>query len=432
MKKLILSLSIIFTIGLFYGSSFAVDGQRNAPSVYVTGLEINDLPIPIDPINFYWFSAYGDFTNWIPFQEDKVAFANGEAFISIGTPTGSEQSYFVMHPSGYVFTTSDNFKARLSFRNYSSSIEEGSYGDGFGFYLYSWSQQKVVGIQLDPDGKAYSTWTMGNLLSSGIYATPDNFGTFIIEKIGNSVNLYIEGKKGPVRIKTYENEISGNDIVIGINLWAKDAEDPIIIVDYNDDPEDGLTDNELEPPGPVPVDTDRDGVDDATDPDDDNDGIADVTDPDDDDDGIDDVSSTPTPAPDGDITDPGDDDAQGTADQCPSTPLGEIVGNDGCSVEQTCPEDGPKDGIEEEWKNHGSYVRCIAQGANDLVEDGIMLEQEKGDIVSEAAQSDVGKKIEIIKPEDECKNGGWQDMVRSDGSSFKNQGDCIQYVNTGQ
>ena len=31
-----------------------------------------------------------------------------------------------------------------------------------------------------------------------------------------------------------------------------------------------------------------------------------------------------------------------------------------------------------------------------------------------------------------CKDGGWQSLVRSDGSTFKNQGDCIQYVNTGK
>ena len=33
---------------------------------------------------------------------------------------------------------------------------------------------------------------------------------------------------------------------------------------------------------------------------------------------------------------------------------------------------------------------------------------------------------------DDCKNGGWQNLQRSDFSSFKNQGDCIQYVNTGK
>jgi hypothetical protein len=31
-----------------------------------------------------------------------------------------------------------------------------------------------------------------------------------------------------------------------------------------------------------------------------------------------------------------------------------------------------------------------------------------------------------------CKNGGWQQLTRSDGTIFMNQGDCIQYVNTGR
>jgi hypothetical protein len=30
---------------------------------------------------------------------------------------------------------------------------------------------------------------------------------------------------------------------------------------------------------------------------------------------------------------------------------------------------------------------------------------------------------------DECKNGGWENVKSSDGSSFKNQGQCIEYVN---
>ncbi len=33
---------------------------------------------------------------------------------------------------------------------------------------------------------------------------------------------------------------------------------------------------------------------------------------------------------------------------------------------------------------------------------------------------------------DACKNGGWRSLTRADGSAFKNQGDCIQYVNTGK
>ena len=29
-------------------------------------------------------------------------------------------------------------------------------------------------------------------------------------------------------------------------------------------------------------------------------------------------------------------------------------------------------------------------------------------------------------------DGGWKTLFHGDGSPFKNQGDCIQYVNTGK
>jgi hypothetical protein len=38
----------------------------------------------------------------------------------------------------------------------------------------------------------------------------------------------------------------------------------------------------------------------------------------------------------------------------------------------------------------------------------------------------------VARTKDDCKNGGWQQVRRADGSPFKNQGDCIQYVNTGK
>jgi hypothetical protein len=38
----------------------------------------------------------------------------------------------------------------------------------------------------------------------------------------------------------------------------------------------------------------------------------------------------------------------------------------------------------------------------------------------------------VATDKNKCKNGGWHDLTRADGSSFKNQGDCIQYVNTGK
>jgi len=39
---------------------------------------------------------------------------------------------------------------------------------------------------------------------------------------------------------------------------------------------------------------------------------------------------------------------------------------------------------------------------------------------------------EVASSADACKDGGWSTLARGDGSAFKNQGDCIQYVNTGK
>lgn len=38
----------------------------------------------------------------------------------------------------------------------------------------------------------------------------------------------------------------------------------------------------------------------------------------------------------------------------------------------------------------------------------------------------------VATNKDQCKDGGWQSFFRANGSGFKNQGDCIQYVNTGK
>jgi hypothetical protein len=40
--------------------------------------------------------------------------------------------------------------------------------------------------------------------------------------------------------------------------------------------------------------------------------------------------------------------------------------------------------------------------------------------------------FEVATDKDQCKKSGWKDVKRADGSGFKNQGDCIQYVNTGK
>lgn len=38
----------------------------------------------------------------------------------------------------------------------------------------------------------------------------------------------------------------------------------------------------------------------------------------------------------------------------------------------------------------------------------------------------------IARTKEQMKELGWQNLVRADGSRFKNQGDCMQYINTGR
>ena len=44
------------------------------------------------------------------------------------------------------------------------------------------------------------------------------------------------------------------------------------------------------------------------------------------------------------------------------------------------------------WKNRGEYVRCVADEVKELVDSGIITEDEGNELVNAAAQSDVGKK----------------------------------------
>jgi hypothetical protein len=105
------------------------------------------------------------------------------------------------------------------------------------------------------------------------------------------------------------------------------------------------------------------------------------------------------PGPDGCpvVTPPTDSDGDGVPDDqddCSGTPTGESVDANGCSGEQLitqlCPCAGPASGGT--WKNHGEYVSCVTQAAQDMVDAGLITEDEKGDIVSDAAQSDCGQK----------------------------------------
>jgi len=46
------------------------------------------------------------------------------------------------------------------------------------------------------------------------------------------------------------------------------------------------------------------------------------------------------------------------------------------------------------WKNHDQFVRCMANETDALIEAGILTDEEDDALITNAAQSDVGKKWE--------------------------------------
>ncbi len=72
-------------------------------------------------------------------------------------------------------------------------------------------------------------------------------------------------------------------------------------------------------------------------------------------------------------------------DGCPETLVGSMVTGAGCTLQQHCPCDNPRNSSEN-WKNHGQYVSCVAQAVNWFRKNG-MMDQPTGDTVSEAAQN---------------------------------------------
>lgn len=114
----------------------------------------------------------------------------------------------------------------------------------------------------------------------------------------------------------------------------------------------------------------------------DNDGIGDACDADNDNDGIND-----------------------DVDNCPATANPDQTDTDGDGVGNACDPDDDNDGVADEVDNCPNTPAGTAVNA-------------------------FGCPLAVNK--DQCKNGGWQTLFRANGTSFKNQGDCIQYVNTGK
>lgn len=65
------------------------------------------------------------------------------------------------------------------------------------------------------------------------------------------------------------------------------------------------------------------------------------------------------------------------------------AGSIGCSIEQLCPCDAPRQSTEP-WKYHGQYVSCMTKAAQSFAADGVISDNDKSDLVNAAAQSSCG------------------------------------------
>lgn len=71
-------------------------------------------------------------------------------------------------------------------------------------------------------------------------------------------------------------------------------------------------------------------------------------------------------------------------DACPASEPGALIDASGCSIADHCP-------CEASWANHGDYVSCVADIANDFRAAGLISGKQRGAIVSSAARSSCGQ-----------------------------------------
>jgi hypothetical protein len=137
-------------------------------------------------------------------------------------------------------------------------------------------------------------------------------------------------------------------------------------------------------------DLDEDGAGDACDPDIDGDGVANDGDNCAFDSNADQADSDGDGAGDVCDTDSDGDGILDVADACVPSPNGEVVNAEGCAISELCPCAHPDGG--DKWKNHGAYVSCTAHASEDFVAEGLISEEEKDAIMSDAGGATCGEK----------------------------------------
>jgi Thrombospondin type 3 repeat len=81
-------------------------------------------------------------------------------------------------------------------------------------------------------------------------------------------------------------------------------------------------------------------------------------------------------------------------DQCPGTTDG-LVTQQGCSIAQLCPCDGPIVG--EQWQGQRDYLRCVARATRRFRRSGQMSRAESLDLLRRASRSGCGRTIIALR-----------------------------------
>jgi len=176
-------------------------------------------------------------------------------------------------------------------------------------------------------------------------------------------------------------------------------------------------------------------------PDSDNDGVPDVNDscpntppatqvnaagcPDADGDGIADTSDNCPSTPNSSQADDDHDGVGNACDTCPLDPFNDADHDGVCGNIDNCPT--VANASQADFDHDGIGDACDTDDDNDGVPDTQDL----------CPNTPPGTPVSVkgcpkAVNDNQCKNGGWQTLQRQNATTFKNQGDCIQYVNTGK
>jgi hypothetical protein len=254
------------------------------------------------------------------------------------------------------------------------------------------------------DGAEQSV-TANSCLSCHFGCGWNGYGTTGELRIGMRTQLFF----GPLAFNGFIDELELFDRVLSQSeiqaLYDAGSAGKCKPVDTDNDGVPNASDNCPAIPNPDQLDTDADGQGNACDADDDNDGVPDATD------------NCPLVA----NTNQADNDHDGIGNACDADDDndGVLDGPDNCDfVANPGQQDTDGDGI-------GNA--CDPDDDNDGVPDG--SDQCPGTPAGTPVTT-FGCPVAINK--DQCKNDGWKTLFRANGTPFKNQGDCIQYVNTGK